>query len=194
MGYNDYRVVSSTVDDAAGEAFDKVARTLGLPYPGGPQIDRLSTSGKPVFDLPSPLLKNGNLSYSGLKTAVVNLMHNAAQRGEKLPAEDVCASFSRAALEPLLSLAEKHLKRLGLKTLALAGGVAANGYLRGRAESLARKNGFKLFLPEKKLCTDNGAMVASQGYFLLAEKGVNCDLTLNAEPTLRLRGDRPSRR
>ena len=105
-------------------------------------------------------------------------MHNAAQRGEKLPAEDVCASFSRAALEPLLSLAEKHLKRLGLKTLALAGGVAANGYLRGRAESLARKNGFKLLLPEKKLCTDNGAMVASQGYFLLAEKGVNCDLAL----------------
>lgn len=194
VGYNDYRVVSSTVDDAAGEAFDKVARTLGLPYPGGPQIDWLSTSGKPVFDLPSPLLKNGNLSYSGLKTAVVNLMHNVAQRGEKLPAEDVCASFSRAALEPLLSLAEKHLKRLGLKTLALAGGVAANGYLRGRAESLARKNGFKLLLPEKKLCTDNGAMVASQGYFLLAEKGVNCDLTLNAEPTLRLRGDRPSRR
>lgn len=193
-GYNEYRVLSSTVDDAVGEAFDKVARTLGLPYPGGPQIDRLSESGKPVYRLPSPLLKNGNLSYSGLKTAVVNLMHNAAQRNETPDAADICASFSRAAIDPLLLLAEKYLKRLGLKTLALAGGVAANGYLRGEARRLAERTGIRVLLPEKKLCTDNGAMVASQGYFLLAEKGVNCDLTLNAAPTLRLRGDKPSRR
>lgn len=193
-GYNEYRVLSSTVDDAVGEAFDKVARTLGLPYPGGPQIDRLSESGKPVYRLPSPLLKNGNLSYSGLKTAVVNLVHNAAQRNETPDAADICASFSRAAIDPLLSVAEKHLKRLGLKTLALAGGVAANGYLRGEAQKLSQRTGIRVLLPEKKLCTDNGAMVASQGYFLLAEKGVNCDLTLNAAPTLRLRGDKPSRR
>lgn len=193
-GYNEYSVLSSTVDDAIGEAFDKVARTLGLPYPGGPQIDRLSESGKPVYRLPSPLLKNGNLSYSGLKTAVVNLMHNAAQRNEALDAADLSASFSRAAIDPLLSVAEKHLKRLGLKTLALAGGVAANGYLRGEAQRLSQRTGIRVLLPEKKLCTDNGAMVASQGYFLLAEKGVNCDLTLNAAPTLRLRGDKPSRR
>lgn len=193
-GYNEYRVLSSTVDDAVGEAFDKVARTLGLPYPGGPQIDRLSESGKPVYRLPSPLLKNGNLSYSGLKTAVVNLVHNAAQRNEALDAADLSASFSRAAIDPLLLLAEKYLKRLGLKTLALAGGVAANGYLRGEARRLAERTGIRVLLPEKKLCTDNGAMVASQGYFLLAEKGVNCDLTLNAAPTLRLRGDKPSRR
>lgn len=176
VGYNDYRVVSSTVDDAAGEAFDKVARTLGLPYPGGPQIDRLSTSGKPVFDLPSPLLKNGNLSYSGLKTAVVNLMHNVAQRGEKLPAEDVCASFSRAALEPLLSLAEKHLKRLGLKTLALAGGVAANGYLRGRAESLARKTVSNCFFPKKSYVRTTEQWSLRRGISCLRKKASTATL------------------
>lgn len=194
VGYNDYRVLSSTVDDAIGEAFDKVARTLGLSYPGGPQIDRLTATGKAVYKLPSPVLKNGNLSYSGLKTAVINLVHNATQRDEEINTPDLCMSFSQAAIDPLLTLAEKHLKKLGLKTLALAGGVAANGYLRKEAQKLGQKLGVRVLLPEKKMCTDNGAMVASQGYFLLAEKGVNCDLALNAEPTLRLRGDKPSRR
>lgn len=193
-GYCDYRVLCSTVDDAAGEAFDKAARVLGLPYPGGPQIDRIASTGKSVFRLPSPILKNGNLSYSGLKTALVNLVHNAAQRGETLSVPDVCASFSQAALDAPLNLAEKHLKRFGYGTLALAGGVAANNYLRRKATELANRLNVKVLLPEKKLCTDNAAMVAAQGYFLLRERGANCDMSLNAMPTLRLRGDRLIRR
>lgn len=187
--YERYDVVCSTVDDAVGEAFDKVARVLGLPYPGGPQIDKLAQKGNPIYKFHSVVTSNGNFSYSGLKTAVINLIHNAEQKGEQLCFADVAASFTRAAIDGLVDRLNAELRSNGAKTVAVAGGVAANSYLRSRLAQM-EQNGLRVCLPTLSLCGDNAAMIASRGYYMYVN-GKLADLTLNACPTLKLRGEKP---
>lgn len=189
-GYTDYTVLASAIDDAAGEAFDKVARVLGYPYPGGPNVDKHAQNGNPVYKLPSVVVSNGNFSYSGLKTAVINTVHNIEQRGEKVNADNMCASFTHAAVDGLLERCGHFLAESGLKKFAVAGGVGANSYLRKQAQTLGNKYGAKVYMPKLEYCTDNAAMVASQGYYLFVA-GEKADLTLNAQPTLKLRGSKP---
>ena len=164
--YTEFEVLGSTCDDAAGEAFDKVARILGLPYPGGPNVQRLAESGKAEITLPQALVRNSGkmqFSYSGLKTAVMNFCHNSAQRGEKFNPADVAASFQVSALEPLVKKTVGCAVRLGVNTVTAGGGVAANEYLRTRLSDECAKADLKLILPEKKYCTDNAAMIAAEG-------------------------------
>lgn len=189
VSYDEYDVVCSTVDDAVGEAFDKVARVLGLSYPGGPQIDRLSRLGTDLYKFHSVVTTNGNFSYSGLKTAVINLVHNAAQKGEEINKADVARSFNTAAIDGLIDRLRQETAANGLKTVAVAGGVGANSYLRSRMTEF-EKGGFTVCLPRLDLCGDNAAMIASRGYYSFV-KGEFADLTLNARPTLKLRGERP---
>ncbi len=189
--YDEYDVVCSTVDDAVGEAFDKVARVLGLPYPGGPQIDKLAQQGKPVYKFHSVVTSNGNFSYSGLKTAVINLLHNAQQKGEQLSRADVAASFTCAAIDGLLDRLVAEVEQSGAKTVAVAGGVGANSYLRGRLQRLEGK-GLRVCLPKLSLCGDNAAMIASRAYYMYCDNQF-ADLSLNACPTLKLRGEKPHR-
>ena len=186
-GYNDYQVVGATRDDAIGEAFDKVARLLGLPYPGGPQIDRLAKTGKPTIKFykhDKGVNSDLSLSYSGLKTAVVNYIHNARQRGEEINVADVCASFTAEAVDLLVETTIEATKRSGLKTIVLAGGVAANSYLRDKLKLEGEKNGFNVLYPPLSLCTDNAAMIAMRAYYSAVENVNYADMTLNARPSL----------
>jgi N6-L-threonylcarbamoyladenine synthase len=189
-GYTDYEILASTVDDAVGEAFDKVARVLGYPYPGGPNIDKHAKMGENVYKLPNIVIKNGNFSYSGLKTAVINTVHNLEQKGLTVNKEDMCNSFTHAAIDGLVSRCQFFLKQHNLKKLAVAGGVGANSFLREKVKSL-ENTGTEVYLPEMVYCTDNAAMVASLGYFLFKENKDIADLNLNAAPTLKLRGKKP---
>lgn len=191
LDYDRYDVICSTVDDAVGEAFDKVARVLGLPYPGGPQIDKLAREGRPVHKFHSVITSNGNFSYSGLKTAVINLTHNAEQKGETLNNADVAASFTRAAVDGLIDRLKEEVTNRNAKTVAVAGGVGANSYLRTRLQEF-EADGIRVCLPTLSLCGDNAAMIASRGYYSYV-KGEFADLTLNAVPTLKLRGEKPHR-
>ena len=191
LDYDRYDVICSTVDDAVGEAFDKVARVLGLPYPGGPQIDKLAREGQPVHKFHSVITSNGNFSYSGLKTAVINLTHNAEQKGETLNNADVAASFTRAAVDGLIDRLKEEVTNRNAKTVAVAGGVGANSYLRTRLQEF-EADGIRVCLPTLSLCGDNAAMIASRGYYTYV-KGEFADLTLNAVPTLKLRGEKPHR-
>ena len=162
----DFEVLASTSDDAAGEAFDKCARVLGLPYPGGPSVQKLAAQGKPTVNLPSALVKNSTslrFSYSGLKTAVINCVHNASQRGEELNFADVAASFQRAAIDPLVKKTVECALACGVSTVTAGGGVIANDYLRTTLTESCKRAGLSLVLPEKKFCTDNAAMIASEG-------------------------------
>jgi N6-L-threonylcarbamoyladenine synthase len=161
----EFEVLGGTGDDAAGEAFDKCARVLGLPYPGGPNIQRLAQSGKPSIAFPPCLVKGEELrfSYSGLKTAVINCVHNAEQRGESVCREDIAASFQVAAIDPLVKKTVECARKLGVKTVTAGGGVVANDYLRQELSAACQKAGLHLVLPSKKYCTDNAAMIASEG-------------------------------
>ncbi|MBR1867578.1 MAG: tRNA (adenosine(37)-N6)-threonylcarbamoyltransferase complex transferase subunit TsaD [Clostridia bacterium] len=179
---DEFRLLGGTLDDAVGEAFDKVARTIGLEYPGGPNIEKLAEEGKNAIALPKMLKGDGgyNFSYSGLKTAVVNYVHNAKQHGQTFSKADVARSFQCSAIDVLV---EKSLKACGeckLNTLTVGGGVAANGYLRKRLDEECKKAGIKLVLPPKILCTDNAAMIGAEG-FIQYEKGNFADLGLNAK-------------
>lgn len=187
--FDKYTVLASTVDDAVGEAFDKVARVLKLPYPGGPHVDKLAKTGKPTYKFHSVVISNGNFSYSGLKTAVINAVHNAEQKGEQVVAEDVACSFNHYAIDGLIDTLKLHTQQSGLKTVAVAGGVGANSYLRERMREF-EKDGIRVCLPQLNLCGDNAAMIASRGYFMYL-KGEFGDLSLNACPTLKLRGEKP---
>lgn len=187
--YDTYDVICSTVDDAVGEAFDKVARVLGLPYPGGPQIDKLASEGKPVYKFHSVITSNGNFSYSGLKTAVINLVHNAEQKGEKLNRADIAASFTVAAIDGLIGRLSDVVKAGKYNTVAVAGGVGANSYLRQQMNKFSAQS-MRVCLPKLSLCGDNAAMIASRGYYMYLNKQF-ADLSLNACPTLRLRGEKP---
>ena len=164
--FTKFEVLAATSDDAAGEAFDKCARVLGLPYPGGPSVQKLAQGGNPSIKFPSALVKNSTslrFSYSGLKTAVINYCHNAEQRGEQLNAADVAASFQCAAIDPLVKKTVELARRYNVKTVTAGGGVIANEYLRKTLAAACRRSGLTLVLPEKKYCTDNAAMIASEG-------------------------------
>ena len=179
--YDEFKILGSTLDDAVGEAFDKVARVLGLNYPGGPNVERLAREGQNSIKLPKMLKGEGgyNFSYSGLKTAVINYAHGKEQKGEELPRADLAASFQSAALDILVEKAIQAAKEYNLKTVTVGGGVAANGYLREKLTKECEKNGLKLVLPEKVLCTDNAAMIGAEGYIRYL-KGEFADLSLNA--------------
>ena len=188
--YGEYRLIGQTVDDAAGEAFDKAARALGLPYPGGPRIDALAEEGNPeAFSLPSPKTEGRyDYSFSGLKTAFMNTVHTLEQRGEALPKADLAASFRRAVCRELIRKAEALLEDRGTEGysgFALAGGVSANRELRRMAREMCAGKGIPLYMPEIALCTDNGAMIGSAAYYRLL-KGETAGLDLNAMPALRL--------
>lgn len=186
LGYNKFDIICSTIDDAIGESFDKVARILGLPYPGGPQIDKLAKTGKPSIAFPSALQKNGNFSYSGLKTAVINYSHNLSQNHIDFNPNDLCASFSSAAIDGLIERSKVALRESNQKNIAVAGGVAANSYLRSKLTQLTN-NGYNVFLPKLNLCGDNGAMIASRAYFMYLENIPIATTQLNADPSLKLR-------
>ena len=166
--YTEFRILGRTRDDAAGEAMDKAARALGLPYPGGLNLDRISVDGDPdAFSFPRPRVDGSPLdfSFSGLKTAVINLIHNSTQKGTELSVTDVGASFIDAVTSYLADNAEKACIEFGYNKVALAGGVSANSVLRKKMNILCKKHGWELYLPPLDLCGDNAAMVGSQGYY-----------------------------
>ena len=182
--------MGQTVDDAAGEAFDKAARVLGLPYPGGPRIDALAEEGDPHFlSLPHPKLDGRyDVSFSGVKTAFLNAVHGMEQRGESLPKADLAASFRFAVCDQLAEktgrLLRDQLAEGRKPVLALAGGVSANRELRRRMTELCGELGVPLYMPRPDLCTDNGAMIGAAAYYQLM-RGTVADLSLNAVPALR---------
>ncbi len=191
--YTEMTILGSTRDDAAGEAFDKAARVLGLPYPGGAQMDRLAADGDPrAYSLPRAKVEGApwDFSFSGLKTAVLNTANRAAQKGETLDRAGLAASFCRAVAEELAPRAIEAACQSGHGILAAAGGVAANSLLRRALEEGCAKNGLQLFIPPVSLCGDNGAMIACQGYYEYLA-GTRAGTDLNAYPTLGI--DAPSR-
>ncbi len=166
--YTDFVTVGSTRDDAAGEAFDKIGRVIGLPYPGGAALDKLAYEGDPkAIALPSPALAGDTLdfSFSGIKTATLNYLNGMTQKGLEIPRADVAASYTARIVSAITQKAEKALEQTGLSTLVLAGGVAANSHLRASLEQMCQKRHATLAMPDRALCGDNGAMIAAAGYF-----------------------------
>lgn len=166
--YTKMRIIGKTRDDAAGEAFDKAARTMGMPYPGGIALDKVAEDGDPfAFKLPRPTVSGSqyDFSFSGLKTAVINLIHNSAQKGIELNKADVCASFRYAVVDCLKTNFLKAAEDLKVDKLVIAGGVSANRLLRSSLQEECDKHGLAFYMPEKSLCGDNAAMVGSQGYY-----------------------------
>ncbi|MEQ2527925.1 tRNA (adenosine(37)-N6)-threonylcarbamoyltransferase complex transferase subunit TsaD [Bacillaceae bacterium CLA-AA-H227] len=180
-----FEVIGETRDDAAGEAYDKVARTLNMPYPGGPHIDRLAQVGEPSINLPRAWLEEGSydFSFSGLKSAVINTVHNAEQRGETIKPEDLAASFQESVIDVLVTKTLKATEEYKVNQVLLAGGVAANKGLRNRLEEAFGEINVELVIPPLSLCTDNAAMIAAAGSIFF-EKGQRAGLNLNANPGL----------
>lgn len=187
LDYTDYRIVGRTRDDAAGEAFDKAARSIGLCYPGGVELDKLSAAGDPMrYKLPTPHTESPyDFSFSGLKTAVINLVHNAEQKGELLSREDLAASFCDKVSGILWGRFERAALDKGYSTVALAGGVSANSWLRRRAAERCAELGWRLYLPELALCGDNAAMIGSQGYYEYLAGNLG-DMSLNGRPYMEI--------
>lgn len=186
--YYEFEILGQTLDDAVGEAFDKVARVLGLEYPGGPNIERLAREGTPNIELPKMFKgeKNFNFSYSGLKTAVINYVHNKQQVGEEVNKADVACSFQKAAVGALVTKTIQAVNKYGIKTVTAGGGVVANGYLRQTLSEECAKRKVKLYLPERHLCTDNAAMIGAEGY-LQYLNGNFASLDLNAKASVELK-------
>lgn len=188
----EYQMLGETKDDAAGEAFDKVAKMLGIGYPGGPMIDKLAATGNPKFvEFPRSYLDEGSFefSFSGLKTSVLYYLRKIGfdpteQNGQLVA--DLCASFQSAVVDVLVHKTVAAAEKFGVKEIAVAGGVAANSELRRRLGEIARERGYRLFIPKMEYCTDNGAMIAMVGYMRMKE-GKTSDLELTAEPNLELR-------
>ncbi|WP_203364622.1 tRNA (adenosine(37)-N6)-threonylcarbamoyltransferase complex transferase subunit TsaD [Bacillus sp. REN10] len=186
--HGEFEVIGETRDDAAGEAYDKVARTLNLPYPGGPHIDRMATEGEASIDFPRAWLEEDcyDFSFSGLKSAVINTLHNAEQRGEQLKPEDIAASFQASVVEVLVAKTVRAAKEFNVKQVLLAGGVAANkGLRKALEEQFAAWPEVELIIPPLSLCTDNAAMIAAAGTVLF-EQGKRDDFTMNGYPGLDL--------
>ena len=180
--YTEFEILGKTRDDAIGEAFDKVARVIGLGYPGGPKIDALAKSGEPNISLPKTYFENLDFSFSGIKTAVINYNHNSKEEVNKA---NLAASFEAAVTEVLITNIKKAVERTEIKKIVLAGGVSANSYIRNEFDKLAIDNGLAIYYPELKLCTDNAAMIAVAGYYEY-KKGTQSQLDLNAVPNLKL--------
>lgn len=181
-GYTDFELIGGTRDDAAGEAFDKIGRVIGLPYPGGAALDKLAYEGDPkAILLPSPALAGDTLdfSFSGIKTATLNYLNSMEQKGSPINRADVAAAYTEKIVTAITYKAEQALRKTGMKTLVLAGGVAANSHLRAHLEGMCHANGVRLCMPERALCGDNGAMIAAAGYFQF-QKGNFADTSLNA--------------
>ena len=186
--YGEYEILGRTFDDAAGEAFDKVARAIGLGYPGGPKIDKVSCEGNPEA-IHFPRAKVGDtgydFSFSGLKSAVLNYLNSCEMKGEKVDRADVAASFQQAVVDVLVGNSMDAVEKYGAKKFAIAGGVASNKHLRAAFEEACRERGVEFFLPPSILCTDNAAMIGCAGYYEFI-KGVRSGYDLNAVPNLRL--------
>ncbi|MBD8070697.1 tRNA (adenosine(37)-N6)-threonylcarbamoyltransferase complex transferase subunit TsaD [Bacillus sp. PS06] len=185
--HGEYKVIGETRDDAVGEAYDKVARSLQLPYPGGPHIDRLAHEGEATIKLPRAWLEDGSydFSFSGLKSAVINTLHNAEQRGEKIEPKDLAASFQESVIDVLVTKTRRATEEFKVKQLLLAGGVAANKGLRKKLEENYSDSEVELVIPPLSLCTDNAAMIAAVGSIMF-EKGKRSNYRLNGNPGLDL--------
>ena len=184
--YTKMKIIGQTRDDAAGEAFDKAARTMGMPYPGGIELDKVAENGNPkAFKLPRPTVHDApyDFSFSGLKTAVINLIHNASQKGEELNKADVCASFRYAVVDCLTTNFLKAAQDLNVKQLVIAGGVSANSLLRSTLSEECKKRGLRFYMPDKSRCGDNAAMVGAQGYYEYLS-GNTAKSNLNAYATM----------
>lgn len=184
--YTDFNIIGKTRDDAAGEALDKAARAMGIPYPGGLNLDKASQGGNiNAYKMPHPRVDGSeyDFSFSGLKTAVINTIHNAEQKGEKIEVADMGASFINAVVNCLTENLEKAAKRYGYTRIALAGGVSANSMLRTRCEEICKHNGWQLYMPEISLCGDNAAMVGAQGYYEFLSGNI-AQMDLNAKASL----------
>lgn len=187
--YNKLEMLGTTVDDAVGEAFDKVARVLGLPYPGGPEIDKLAREGQLKYNFTvSKSLKNTfNFSFSGIKTEVVNLVHNKTQKGEEIDKADIACSFQECVTEELSTKAVRACKEYGIGKLVVAGGVGANSRLKEKTTFLCKENGIDFYSPVLKYCTDNSAMIGSMAYYLIKDGLGLASLQLTAKPTVELK-------
>ena len=182
-----FKKLGGTLDDAIGECYDKVARVIGLEYPGGPKLDKLAKNGKPTYKLPIPLQDDSyNFSFSGLKSAVINLAHNEQQRGHELNKEDLAASFQKVAVESVISKTRKAIEEKNIKYLIIAGGVAANQILRKELEKLGAEMNVEVSIPPMKYCTDNATMIAAAGYYAYLD-GRIADLRLNSISTTPLK-------
>lgn len=179
--YNTYEILGKTRDDAIGEAFDKVARVVGLGYPGGPKIDAMAKNGTPCIALPQTHLEGLDFSFSGIKTAVINLNHKMPDMNQA----DLCASFQKAVTEMLISNTKKAINQCRVDKIVLAGGGSRNSYIRAEMDKMANELNIKAYYPEPILCTDNAAMIAAQGYYDFTA-GKTADLHLNAIPNLKL--------
>ena len=190
-GYTDMNILGTTLDDAAGECFDKVGRVLGMPYPGGAALDKAAQRGDDMkYNLPrsKPGENPYDMSFSGLKTAALNLIHHAEQVGEGLDIDSLCASFTAAVSDTLVPRVVKAIEQTGRKKLAVAGGVAANSRIRADIMAAAEKLGVEVYLPPLKLCGDNGAMIGAQAYYEYLAGNV-ADMSLNAYATKSILGE-----
>lgn len=186
--YTDFEIIGRTRDDAAGEAFDKAARSMGIPYPGGVNLDVIAENGNPdAFKLPNPKVAGCpyDFSFSGLKTAIINTIHNTKQKGGEIPVEDLCASFRKAVVETLVSKFMLAVEENHADKVVLAGGVSANRLLRSRMNEEAEKRGFRLYYPPLNLCGDNAAMIGSQAYYEFLA-GNTAKMDLNACATMNI--------
>lgn len=178
-----FKQIGATLDDAVGEAYDKVAKILGLEYPGGPKIDDLSIKGEDTYDLPLPLNNNSfNFSFSGLKSAVLNTINKEKKKGNEIRVADMCCSFQNRVVEILTKKTLKALKKYEVKNLIVAGGVSANNGLRNSLTLMCRENNIHLSVPKTKYCTDNATMIGAAAYYAYKNK-IEADLTLNAKAT-----------
>ena len=179
--YTTFEILGKTRDDAAGEAFDKVSRIIGLGYPGGPVIDARAKEGKPIYKLPRTHFENLDFSFSGVKTAVLNLVN----KEKDLNINDLCASFEEAVTDVLVENVLRAVEKINVSKIAIAGGVSANSYLRSRMQKIGSMHNLKVYYPDLILCTDNAAMIASAAYYNYLEGKIS-DLDLNAVPNLKI--------